>query len=374
MTEEQCDRKETAVRDQLEYMRKIQGMLDLRSDTSTKPTPHMWEAMANAELGDGGRVDLTGRGEDATVFQLEKLAAELTGKEDALFMPTGCLANHTALLAAGKRGDKVLVEEQAHIYIYEKADFMEELFGKIPVLYHLTEDYQIDLDEVRRLLEENDIRILCLENTHNFSGGTCLTPETTRKVCDLAHAYGVHVHMDGARVFNAAVALGCDVRELTEPVDSLMFCISKGLCAPIGSVLCGSEAFIAKAAGIGKKLGTFMRQAGVIAAAGVVALNENIERLAEDHAKAAHLGRRLSAIPNVRMDPKADQSDFVFLDVSPTGKTAQEVVDGLRDRGLLIAKMTDESIRFAAHMGVRMEDVDRAADIAIAYFRELDRS
>ena len=357
--------------DKLQYMRDIQKMLDLRSDTSTMPTPEMWDAMMHAELGDGGRVDLTGRGEDPTVYQLEALAAEAVGMDDAIFMPTGSLANHTALYTAAKRGDKVLVEKTAHIYINEKFDFLQEYGGKVPIFYHLTKDYQIDLEELRYLLDNNDIKVLCLENTHNYSGGTCLTPATTEKVCELAHSYGVHVHLDGARIFNAAVSLGCDVRDLTAPVDSMMFCISKGLCAPVGSVLCGNTDFIAEAQLVRKLIGTLMRQAGIVAAAGIVALKNNIARLADDHKNAAYLGKMLSEIPNVTMDPAADQSDFVYLNVEPTGMTAQQVVDGLRERGLLVAKMTDNSIRYATHLGVTQEDVERAAAISKEYFAEL---
>lgn len=356
---------------QLYQMRNIKKMLDLRSDTSTYPTPNMWSAMMNAELGDGGRVDITGRGEDPSVYQLEMLSAEILGKEDAMFMPTGSLANHTALYTAAKRGDNVLVEANAHIYINEKFDFLSEYGGKNAIPYHLTEDYQIDLQEIKTLLENHDIRVLCLENTHNYSSGTCLRPETISKVCDLAHEYGVHVHMDGARIFNAAVSLGCDVKELTEPVDSVMFCLSKGLCAPIGSVLCGSSEFIDKAQDVRKLIGTLMRQAGVAASAGIVALEENIGRLKEDHKNAAYLGQSLSGISNAIMDPKADQSNFVYLNVSPTGLTAQQMTDDLRKQGLLVAKMTDDSIRFATHLGVSKEDVEKAAEITIEYFEKL---
>lgn len=356
---------------QLHQMRNIKKMLDLRSDTSTYPTNNMWSAMMNAELGDGGRVDITGRGEDPSVYQLEMLAAEILGKEDAMFMPTGSLANHTALYTAAKRGDNVLVEANAHIYINEKFDFLPEYGGKNAIPYHLTEDYQIDLQEIRTLLENHDIRVLCLENTHNYSSGTCLNPETVSKVCELAHEYGVHVHLDGARIFNAAVSLGCDVKELTEPVDSVMFCLSKGLCAPIGSVLCGSSEFIDKAQDVRKLIGTLMRQAGVAASAGIVALEENIDRLEEDHKNAAYLGQRLSDISNAIMDSKADQSNFVYLNVSPTGLTAQKVTDDLRQRGLLVAKMTEDSIRFATHLGVTKEDVEKAAEITIDYFEKL---
>ena len=349
-------------------IQEIQQMLDLRSDTSTLPTEHMWQAMAQAQLGDGGRVDLTGRGEDPTVYELERLAAEMLGKEEAMYVATGSLANHTAMYAATERGDQVLVEKSAHIYINEKYDFMPKFTGLVPIFYHLNSDYQIEPEEIARLLHDYDIEVLCLENTHNYSGGTCLTPECTRAVCDLAHQKGIHVHLDGARIFNSAVAQNVDVKELVAPVDSVMFCLSKGLCAPVGSMLVGSREFIEKARAVGKMLGTPMRQAGVIAAAGIVALKENVPRLAEDHAKAKRLGQLLSEIPNAIMDPKADQTDFVYLNVTPTGLTAQQVTDGLRARGLLVAKMTDESIRLAAHKDITMEDVERAARIVVDYF------
>lgn len=349
----------------------INKMLDLRSDTSTLPTENMWKAMSEAVLGDGGRVDLTGRGEDPTVYELERLAADMLGKEDAMYVATGSLANHTALLAVTDRGDKVLVEKSAHIYINEKFDFMSKFSGLVPVFYHLDSDYQISAKEIEYLIQDNNIKVMCLENTHNYSGGTCLTPSCTKEICDLAHLKGIHVHLDGARIFNSAVVQNVDVKELVEPVDSLMFCLSKGLCAPVGSMLVGSSAFIEKARSVGKMMGTPMRQAGVIAAAGIVGLKENVSRLAEDHMKAKRLGQLLAGIDNAIMDPKADQTDFVYINVTPTGLTAQQITDGLREKGLLVAKMTDESIRLAVHKDITMEDVEKAAEIVIHYFASL---
>ena len=351
----------------------IRKMLDLRSDTATMPTLEMREAMRNAVLGDGGRMDLTGRGEDPTVFELEILAAAILGKEDAVYVPTGTLANHMAMFTAADRGDKVLIEKMAHIYINEKFVFLPRYGGLIPVFYHLTKDCQIDIGEIERLLADDDIKVLCLENTHNHSGGACLTLETTRAVCERAQAKGAHVHLDGARIFNAAVALGVDVKELVAPVDSLMFCVSKGLCAPVGSLLAGSAEFIARARSVGKMLGVFMRQSGVIAAAGITALKQNIARLKEDHENAALLGRLLRGIDNVIMEPTANQTNFVYLKVTPTGLTAQQVVDGLREKGLLAAKMTDESIRFAMHKDLSQADVEKASAIVIAYFASLKK-
>jgi len=349
----------------------IGSMLDLRSDTATMPTEAMREAMRNAPLGDGGRTDLTGRGEDPTVYELEQLAAHITGKEDAIYLPTGSISNHIAMLTAVERGDKVLVEQSAHIYINEKFDFLPRYGGLVPVFYHLTKDYQIDPVEIATLLAANDAKAICLENTHNYSGGTCLTVASTETVCKVAHAKGLHVHLDGARIFNAAVALGVDVKELTAPVDSLMFCVSKGLCAPVGSLLVGTREFTGKARQVCKLMGTNMRQAGVIAAAGVVALKNNISRLKEDHDNAALLGKMLQGIDNAIMDPAADQTNFVYLNVTPTGMTAQQVVDGLGAKGLLVARMTDESIRLATRMGVSRTDVEKAAAIVKEYFASL---
>ncbi|MCC8189539.1 MAG: aminotransferase class I/II-fold pyridoxal phosphate-dependent enzyme [Planctomycetes bacterium] len=345
--------------------------LDLRSDTATIPNDAMWQAMHRARVGDGGRTDLTGRGEDPTVYALERRAAELTGKDDAIFLPTGSLANHLAMYTAADRGDKVLVERTAHIYIDERSDFMPRYGGLVPIFYRLTDDYQIDRDELAYLLGNGDITVLCLENTHNFSGGTCLTPETTRQAAALARAAGVHVHLDGARIFNAAVALGVDVVDLVAPVDSLMFCISKGLGAPVGSLLVGSAAFIERARVCQKLQGTFMRQAGVIAAAGLVALEEGFGHLATDHAHAALLASLTAGVAKAVPHPASGCTNFVYFDVSPTGLSATEVAAGLRRRGLLVAAMTDSGIRLATYRGISRHDVERAAAILLDYFASL---
>ena len=349
----------------------IHALLDMRSDTGTLPSQAMWEAMSSARLGDGGRVDITGRGEDPTVYELEMLGASITGKDDGIFLPSGTLANHVALYTCTERGDKVLLESQAHIFNSEKSGFMPRYGGLEPVFFHLTDDFQVDRKEVERLLEPGDIRLLCLENTHNASGGTCLTPETTRIVCELAHAKGVHVHLDGARIFNAAVVQGVDVKELAGPVDSLMFCVSKGLSAPVGSVLTGSAAFIKAARVTCKYLGTSMRQSGIVAAAGIVALQENIARLGEDHENAAFLGARVRGIGNVGMNPASWQSNFVCLDVTPAGITPQQAAEDLRARGLLVSVSGANAIRLVASRGLTRADMEKAAAILAAYFGSL---
>ena len=358
----------------LDLLNNINQMIDLRSDTSTVPTPEMWEAMHHAPVGDGGRVDLTGRGEDPSVYGLERLAAEITGKEDGAYFPTGSLANHTALLTVTNRGDKVLVEKTAHVYINEKYDFTEKGSGLVPVFYHLNSNYLIDLTEIKYLLADGDIKVLCLENTHNYSSGTCLTPQNIRDVCELAHAREVHVHLDGARIFNAAVAQNVDVKELVQYVDSMMFCVSKGLSAPVGSLLVGSRQFIDNARTTSKLLGTLMRQAGVVAAAGIVALNNNIPRLKEDHEHAALLGKLIGNNKNVIFDPKSVQTNMVYFDVTPTGLSAQEVTDALKDKGLLVAKMTDKHIRMVLSRGITRGIVEKSAEIINEYFNSLGRA
>ena len=189
-----------------DLIRQIRTKIDLRSDTGTVPTEEMWAAINHAAVGDGGRLELSGRGEDPTVYRLERLAAEMTGKEDAIFFSTGILANFAALLTMTERGDKVLLEKNAHIYMNERFVFMEKGSGLVPVFYSLNKDYLIDAAEIKAILADNDIKVLCLENTHNYSGGTCLTVQNTAEICAIAHAQGIHVHMDGARIFNAAIA------------------------------------------------------------------------------------------------------------------------------------------------------------------------
>lgn len=351
----------------------INKMIDLRSDTGTVPTAEMWEAMHHAPVGDGGRVDLTGRGEDPSVYRLERLAAEITGKDDGAYFPTGSLANHTALLTATNRGDKVLVEKTAHVYINEKYDFTEKGSGLVPIFYQLNKDYQIDLAEIEYLLSHDDIKVLCLENTHNYSSGTYLTPQVIKNVCEIAHTKGVHVHMDGARIFNAAVAQNIDVKELAKYVDSMMFCISKGLNAPVGSLLVGSQPFINNVRTTSKLLGTLMRQAGVVAAAGIVALNNNnISRLKEDHENAALLGKLLSGNKNIIYDPKSVQTNMVYVDVSSTSLNAQDVTNALKEKGLLVSKMTDKHIRMVTSSSVTKEIVEKAAEIINEYFNSLE--
>jgi threonine aldolase len=287
-------------------------MIDLRSDTVTKPTPEMRAAMAAAEVGD----DVYG--DDPTVNRLQEVAAELTGKQAGLFVASGTMGNLAAVLAHCQRGDEVIVGNLSHTFLYE-AGGISVLGGVHSCQLPNQPDGTLDLEQVRQAIREDDphepvTRLICLENTQNRCGGVVLSPAYTRQVADFAHARGLSVHLDGARLFNAAAALGVPAVELTAPVDSVTFCLSKGLCAPVGSVLCGSKEFITKAHRMRKMLGGGMRQAGILAAAGLVALEKMTGRLAEDHRRARDLAQGLAALPGFHVDPPATNMVFVRMD------------------------------------------------------------
>src|SRR2546423_5911472 len=275
--------------------------VELRSDTFTLPTESMRAAMAAAEVGD----DVWD--EDPTIHRLQERAAEMVGKEASLFVPSGTMGNLCALLSHTQPGQEVILEIDSHIFQNEVAG--ASVVGGLQLRPLDTPDGRLEPEAVRRAIRAPDIHepstgLLCLENTHNRKGGTCLSPKQTAALGDIAHEGGFPVHLDGARVFNAAVALRIDVRELTGPVDSVMFCLSKGLSAPVGSMLAGSRDFIGRTRRMRKMLGGGMRQAGVLAAAGLCALNEMVERLAEDHANARRLAQGLQGLAGGRPPPR----------------------------------------------------------------------
>ncbi|HEY9089818.1 MAG TPA: low-specificity L-threonine aldolase, partial [Anaerolineaceae bacterium] len=263
-------------------------IVDLRSDTVTKPTPAMRAAMANAEVGD----DVMG--EDPTINRLQEMAAERLGMEAGIFVPSGTMGNLTAILTHCNRGDEAIMGKRGHTFLFE-AGGMSALGGVMAATIPNQPDGSLALDDITDALRNVDdphhplSRLLILENTQNRCGGTVLTPEYTRQAVDLAHAHGLSVHIDGARIFNAAVALGVPVSQVVAGADSVTFCLSKGLCAPVGSVLCGSREFINRTVRIRKQLGGGMRQAGILAAAGIIALEQMVDRLAEDHRRACDL-------------------------------------------------------------------------------------
>lgn len=335
-------------------------VIDLRSDTVTKPTPAMRRAMAEAEVGD----DVFG--EDPTVNRLQEMAAAIMGKEAALLVTSGTQGNLVSILAHCGRGDEAIVGDQSHTYLYEQGG-MAALGGVHPRVLPNRPDGTIDLDQIEAAIRPDNVhfprsRLLILENTHNRCYGAPLTPDYIRAAADLAHRHGLKVHVDGARIFNAAIALGVDVRELVEPVDSVTFCLSKGLSAPVGSVVCGSKAFIEEARRARKVLGGGMRQAGVIAAAGIVALTEMVDRLAEDHENARRLAAGLAQMPAFEVDLERVYTNIVYFDVVD-GRRAEEVVQAAKEAGVLVLPVGPHRIRAVTHYGIEESDIEEALDV-----------
>ena len=339
-------------------------MVELRSDTFTLPTASMRAAMAAAEVGD----DVWD--EDPTVHRLQQRAAEMVGKEGSLFVPSGTMGNLCALLSHTQAGDEVIVESDSHIFHSEVAG--ASVVGGLQLRPLETEDGRLQPEQVRSAIRERDIHqprtgLLCLENTHNRKGGTCLSAGQTQALSAVAHGAGFPVHLDGARVFNAAVALRIDVRELTGPVDSVMFCLSKGLSAPVGSMLAGSSAFIDRARRMRKLLGGGMRQAGVLAAAGLCSLNEMVDRLADDHANARRLAEGLQGLPGVEVDLSRVETNMVFGDCRPP-LTAAAFIDRCREAGVLLDQASLHRWRMVTHRGVSAADIDYAINAVRGLF------
>jgi threonine aldolase len=331
-------------------------VVELRSDTFTLPTESMRRAMAAAEVGD----DVWD--EDPTIHRLQRRAAEMVGKEASLFVPSGTMGNLCALLSHTQPGQEVIVEIDSHIFQNEVAG--ASVVGGLQLRPLDTPDGRVQPEQVRRAIRQPDIHepvtgLLCLENTHNRKGGTCLSPKQTAAVTAVAHDAGFPVHLDGARVFNAAVALGVDVRELTGPVDSVMFCLSKGLSAPVGSMLAGSTDFIERSRRVRKMLGGGMRQAGVLAAAGLCALEEMVDRLAEDHRNARRLAEGLQGLPGIAIDLARVETNMVFGDCQPP-LTAAAFIDRCREAGVLLDQASPYRWRMVTHRGVTAEDIDLA--------------
>lgn len=328
-------------------------MIDLRSDTVTKPTPEMRRAMMEAEVGD----DVYG--EDPTVNRLERRAAELSGKEAALFVPTGTMGNTIGIKVHTEPGQEVICDSRAHVLDYELA--MVAWFSGCVVRAIPTEQGILSWDEVRRAIRPPapnwaPTGVIEIENTHNMAGGTVYPPDTVREICDGAHQRGLRVHMDGARVFNAATALGISVAEIVAPVDTVMFCLSKALGAPVGSMLAGPAAVIARARLLRKRLGGGMRQVGVLAAAGLIALEETPCKLAADHANARFLAEGLERIPGIGIDATRVATNIVVFDVGGTGLPGAEISTRLKRAGVLINPINERLMRAVTHY-----DVDRAA-------------
>ena len=330
-------------------------MIDLRSDTVTFPTPAMRAAIAVAELGD----DVFG--EDPTVNRLEEMAAETMGKEAALFVVSGTMGNLVSLLAHCNRGDEVIVGDRSHTYMFEQGG-MAALGGISPWAIPNQPDGTVRLEDVRSSVRADNphfprTRLVCLENTHNMCSGMPISAEYTDQVAELAHACGISVHLDGARIFNAAAALGVDVLDLVRNVDSVTFCLSKGLCAPVGAMVCGGAEFIGGARRMRKVVGGGMRQAGILAAAGVVAMEEMTDRVADDHRRASRLADGLAEIPGIAVDPHA--SNILYFRLSDgVSITQDEVVQGLADRGIRVMGRLDGRFRAVTHYWITDDDIE----------------
>jgi threonine aldolase len=325
-------------------------MIDLRSDTVTRPTPAMRRAMFEAEVGD----DVYG--EDPTVNRLERRAAEIVGKEAALFVPTGTMGNTIAVKLHTEHGQEVIADSRAHVVDYELS--MVAWFSGCILRTVQTENGILPWEDVRRLIKPVNpysapTGLVMLENTHNMHGGSVYPMATLREICDGTHERGLPVHLDGARIFNAAAALNVPVQDIAAPADTVMFCLSKGLGAPAGSILAGPAPMIAKGRLYRKRLGGGMRQAGVLAAACLVALEETPPRLCDDHANARFLAEGLGRIPGIRPNPV--QTNIAVFDVSATGKAPAAFSAGLRERGVLINAINERQLRAVTHY-----DVDRA--------------
>ena len=335
--------------------------VDLRSDTVTHPTEAMRSAMAKAEVGD----DVMG--EDPTMIRLEHLAAEMLGKEAALFTASGSMGNLVAALAHCTRGDEVIMGDQAHMF-WNEAGSAATLAGVQVHLVPNDEQGRVSPEDVEAAIRPKGnihfptTSLLCLENTHNKCNGGVLTPEDTKAVADVAHANGVAVHLDGARIFNASVYLEVSPKELVEDVDDVSFCLSKGLSAPVGSLLCGSQEFIDRARRWRKMIGGGMRQVGVLAAAGIVALETMVDRLADDHARARRLAEGLAQIPGITVDPQRVYTNIVFVDVDPSIGSVQEFMGRLGQEGIKASYPGGRRFRLVTHRHITDDDIDAAVD------------
>ncbi len=338
--------------------------IELRSDTFTKPTPAMRKAMADAEVGDDQY------GEDPTVNRLEKRASEIVGKEAGVYVPSGMMGNLCGVLSQTQRGDEVVLGDLAHIVQNEMgACFV--VGGVVPRLVPNRDGFP-SLDDLASAVRPQGMfprtSLVCLENSHNNCGGAVITAEQTKSIADFAHLRGMRVHLDGARIFNAAAALGVEAKALVRDVDTVQFCFSKGLAAPVGSILCGDGETVAKARRVRKMLGGAMRQAGVIAAAALVALEEMRDRLVEDHRNAQRFAQGLAEIPGVRIDPRRAVTNIVSFEIDPAVMDAGAFQKACAEKGLRVSRYLGNSPRLRAvtHLDVTRDDIDAALEIARA--------
>jgi len=335
--------------------------IDLRSDTVTQPTARMRKAMAEAVVGD----DVYG--EDPTVKRLEELAAAMTGKPAALLVASGTMANLVCQMVHCGRGDEMILGDQSHIFYYEQGG-SAAVGGIHPRTVPNRPDGTIDVQDIAAAVRADDVhfprsRLLVLENTHNRCSGSPLDAAYMDQAAVVAARCKLKLHVDGARLFNAAVALGCPAADLVARADSVSFCLSKGLSAPVGSLVCGGREFVAEARRMRKVLGGGMRQAGVLAAAGIVALTEMVNRLAEDHANARRLAAGLAQIEALAVDPASVRTNIVFFDIADRRFSGTQLAASLAQEGLGVLALGPQRLRAVTHRGIEADDIDRALEI-----------
>lgn len=333
------------------------NVIDLRSDTFTLPPAEMRKAMHDAELGD----DVYG--EDPTVNRLQERCAEKLGKEAALFVPTGTMGNLIAVITHVARGEEALVGSESHIFLDEQGN-ASTLGGVHLKPIHNQPDGTFNIEDIEYAISPDDVhmartKLICMENTFH---GSVIPPGYVKQFTTLAKKHGLKTHLDGARLFNAAIVADCDVKELTNGMDSVQFCFSKGLCAPAGSMICSSKEFIKEALRWRKALGGGMRQIGVIAAACEYALDNMIERLAEDHETAKALGEKLANLDGIKIDWHKAKSNMIWFDVDIEGVTANEFVNLLAKEGVKVLSLGPKSIRAVTHYGITLKDIDQVAE------------
>ncbi len=342
--------------------------IDLRSDTVTLPSPAMRQAIAAAELGD----DVFG--EDPTINKLQQMAAEITCKDAALLVASGTMGNLVSILTHCSRGDEVILGDQSHTFYYEVGG-ISALGGIQAHTIPNQPDGTLKLSDIAAAIRPAGshfppTKLICLENTQNRCGGVTLKPEYMNSVAKLAKQNNLKIHLDGARIFNAAVALGIEVKELAKDADSVMFCLSKGLAAPVGSVICGSAEFVKRAHKIRKMVGGGMRQAGIIAAAGIVALEQMIDRLAEDHNNANKLARAIAQIKGFSINLDTAQTNIVYFELDSEDITAQQVVEKAKQEGVLLLNLGAKTFRMVTHYGIESEDIETAISVLSQIMKE----
>ncbi len=341
------------------------AVIDLRSDTVTKPTAGMRQAMANADVGD----DVYG--EDPTVNRLETMAAELLGKEAGLFVPTGVMGNQLSIRMHTQPGDEVLIESTAHIIRYEggaASSLSGVQLSCVPGTRGLLSPKDVETAIRRPDLHTPPTTLLCLEQTHNVGGGSVYPLETIHQLTDLARRHGLALHLDGARLFNASVKTGVSVAEYAATFDTVTFCISKGLGAPVGSIVVSDAARNQKLRRLRKVFGGGMRQVGILAAAGIYALEHHVSRLAEDHENAQYLAQRLRAIAGVAVDVESVETNMVMFQVLQCSKSTEQLLKDCREAGVLLNAVGDRSFRAVTHLDVNREDMEAAGRVFARVF------